>query len=286
MPGRQVRPASARAAQASSATGTPWRSGWGRISSRRPRPATASPRSARWTARQRRGGRAAAAVRTARPALMRRRPGVPELRSNAAWGALSPVGSFGPPDPYVSRRVLWTSAISHYDGGSAGSRTARLADSGTLTAAAGRLFLSHPALSQRLTRLEDKLGVRLFERAGRRLVPDPAGHRMLATSRHVLSELRAAERAVRRSATGATAMSASPPSAAPPSTGCRRSSAAFASSSPTPLFADEMVAPCANGHVRAIGSRERAVRAGRGRRVAPVGAAPTRHHAVTSPTCT
>jgi LysR family transcriptional regulator for metE and metH len=72
-----------------------------------------------------------------------------------------------------------------------------LADSGTLTAAAGRLFVSQPALSQRLTRLEEKLGVRLFEREGRRLVPNPAGHRMLATSRHVLSELRAAERAVR-----------------------------------------------------------------------------------------
>jgi LysR family transcriptional regulator for metE and metH len=72
-----------------------------------------------------------------------------------------------------------------------------LAGTGTLTAAADKLFVSQPALSQRLRRLEEKLGAPLFERKGRRLVPNSAGHRMLATSRQVLTELREAERSVR-----------------------------------------------------------------------------------------
>jgi LysR family transcriptional regulator, regulator for metE and metH len=72
-----------------------------------------------------------------------------------------------------------------------------LADAQTLTAAAKSLYVSQPALSQRLTKMEDKLGVRLFDREGRRLVVNPAGRRMLAASRLVLAELRSAERDVR-----------------------------------------------------------------------------------------
>lgn len=72
-----------------------------------------------------------------------------------------------------------------------------LADHQTLTAAAANLYVSQPALSQRLTKMEDKLGVLLFDRQGRRLVPNPAGRRMLVASRQILTELRAAERDVR-----------------------------------------------------------------------------------------
>lgn len=72
-----------------------------------------------------------------------------------------------------------------------------LADAQTLTAAAKSLYVSQPALSQRLTKMEDKLGVRLFDREGRRLVVNPAGRRMLVASRLVLAELRSAERDVR-----------------------------------------------------------------------------------------
>jgi LysR family transcriptional regulator for metE and metH len=72
-----------------------------------------------------------------------------------------------------------------------------LADAQTLTAAAKSLYVSQPALSQRLTKMEDKLGVRLFDRKGRRLVVNPAGRRMLVASRLVLAELRSAERDVR-----------------------------------------------------------------------------------------
>ena len=69
-----------------------------------------------------------------------------------------------------------------------------LAEVGTLTAAADRLYVSQPALSQRLARLEVRLGGRLFEREGRRLLLNPAGVRMLSAARAVLAELRSAER--------------------------------------------------------------------------------------------
>ncbi|MGW6687673.1 LysR family transcriptional regulator [Streptomyces sp. NPDC054961] len=72
-----------------------------------------------------------------------------------------------------------------------------MAETGSLTAAASRLYVSQPALSQRLTRLEDRLGMLLFERAGRRLVPNPAGRRMLVAARHVLGELESATRDLR-----------------------------------------------------------------------------------------
>ncbi|WP_204357875.1 LysR family transcriptional regulator [Streptomyces sp. ICC1] len=46
-------------------------------------------------------------------------------------------------------------------------------------------------------RLEGRLGMRLFGRAGRRLVPNPAGRRMLVAARHVLGELESATRDLR-----------------------------------------------------------------------------------------
>ncbi|MFF5704019.1 LysR family transcriptional regulator [Streptomyces sp. NPDC012794] len=71
------------------------------------------------------------------------------------------------------------------------------AETGSLTAAAERLYVSQPALSQRLTRLEDRLGMRLFDRRGRRLVPNAAGRRMLVTARRILGELESATRDLR-----------------------------------------------------------------------------------------
>src|SRR3954451_21636328 len=65
----------------------------------------------------------------------------------------------------------------------------------TLTAAADQLYVSQPALSQRMVRLEQRLGTPLFER-GRRLVPTDAGRRMLRAARVTLVELRTAVRDV------------------------------------------------------------------------------------------
>jgi len=71
------------------------------------------------------------------------------------------------------------------------------AETGSLTAAAARLYVSQPALSQRLTRLEDRLGMPLFDRKGRRMVPNAAGRRMLVAARQVLAELESAGRDLR-----------------------------------------------------------------------------------------
>jgi LysR family transcriptional regulator for metE and metH len=69
-----------------------------------------------------------------------------------------------------------------------------VAADGTLTAAARRLHVSQPALSQRLANLEAHVGLRLFDRQGRRLVPTAAGRRLQHTTTSVLAELRAAAR--------------------------------------------------------------------------------------------
>jgi LysR family transcriptional regulator for metE and metH len=63
----------------------------------------------------------------------------------------------------------------------------------TLTAAAQHLYVSQPALSQRLIRLEQRLATPLFERRGRRLVATEAGRRMLRAAHVALGELRAAQ---------------------------------------------------------------------------------------------
>jgi LysR family transcriptional regulator for metE and metH len=67
----------------------------------------------------------------------------------------------------------------------------------TLTAAARHLYVSQPALSQRLIRLEERLATPLFDRRGRRLVATEAGRRMLRAAHVTLGELRAAQGDVR-----------------------------------------------------------------------------------------
>src|SRR5262245_21416502 len=61
---------------------------------------------------------------------------------------------------------------------------------GTLTAAAEQMYVSQPALSQRLQRLEQRLGTLVFERRGRQLVATPAGQPMIQAARIALHEVR------------------------------------------------------------------------------------------------
>lgn len=50
---------------------------------------------------------------------------------------------------------------------------------GSFSAAATRQNLSQPAISQQIRQLEDRLGVRLIERVGKRAMPTPAGQALL-----------------------------------------------------------------------------------------------------------
>lgn len=69
---------------------------------------------------------------------------------------------------------------------------------GTVTRAAADLNLTQPALSHQLRDLEDRLGVPLFERQARRMVPTAAGERLAAAARRLLDDLSAAEAEVRQ----------------------------------------------------------------------------------------
>jgi len=59
----------------------------------------------------------------------------------------------------------------------------------SFAAAARALHLSQPALSRRISHLEDQLGVRLLDRTTRSVELTPLGHRFLGQIRSVISEL-------------------------------------------------------------------------------------------------
>ena len=66
---------------------------------------------------------------------------------------------------------------------------AAIADSGSLTRAAGLVHLAPSSASHRLTQLEAALGVALFDRHARGLTPTPAGESLLRHARQVFAQL-------------------------------------------------------------------------------------------------
>ena len=64
---------------------------------------------------------------------------------------------------------------------------------GGVSRAAERLNLTQPAVSHALRDLEDRLGVKLFERGARRMRPTPECERLLRAAGIVLDELSRAE---------------------------------------------------------------------------------------------
>jgi DNA-binding transcriptional LysR family regulator len=61
-----------------------------------------------------------------------------------------------------------------------------VAEEGTVTGAAARLFVSQPAVSKQLRALERELGAELFVRDAQGMTPSPAGEALLAGARDLL----------------------------------------------------------------------------------------------------
>lgn len=72
----------------------------------------------------------------------------------------------------------------------------------SFTRAGAVLYLTHGALSRRVSQLERDLGVSLFRRVARGLEPTPAGVRFHRAVRHALTEIGAAATALREEAQG------------------------------------------------------------------------------------
>jgi len=66
-------------------------------------------------------------------------------------------------------------------------------ETGSYTAAARRLHLTQPAVSRQIRLLQERLGVRLFRRVGRRMLPTYAGERLVETARRVTTLSQRAE---------------------------------------------------------------------------------------------
>jgi DNA-binding transcriptional LysR family regulator len=64
-----------------------------------------------------------------------------------------------------------------------------VAEQGTVSKAALRLHVAQPALSRQINDLEEELGLRLFDRVGRRLILTGQGEQLLAECRSVLSHV-------------------------------------------------------------------------------------------------
>src|SRR2546428_7044991 len=79
---------------------------------------------------------------------------------------------------------------------------AAVAEHGTLTKAGRVLHLTQSGLSRQLLDLETKLGLPLFHRLGKRMVPTPAGQRLLVAARPAFPQLSDVEEGPRRLARG------------------------------------------------------------------------------------
>jgi DNA-binding transcriptional LysR family regulator len=88
-----------------------------------------------------------------------------------------------------------------------------VAEVGTVSKAAVRLHVAQPALSRQIANLEQELGLRLFDRVGRRLMLTGEGEELLDDCRHLLSSadsLRERARLLVGGETGTLKVAASP----------------------------------------------------------------------------
>jgi DNA-binding transcriptional LysR family regulator len=71
-----------------------------------------------------------------------------------------------------------------------------VADSGSFSQAAEHLYLTQPAVSKRIAALEQKLGIRLFDRLGRKTSLTEAGLHLLPRARGMLDEMNDIQRSL------------------------------------------------------------------------------------------
>ena len=77
-----------------------------------------------------------------------------------------------------------------------------VAETGSFSRAAERIFLTQPAVSKRIAALETSLGTRLFDRIGRTIQITPAGQALLTRSHAILRELDDVRRSITNLAGG------------------------------------------------------------------------------------
>ena len=77
---------------------------------------------------------------------------------------------------------------------------AAVVDCGTMHAAAQKLYISQPTITQAIKELEEHYGCLLFERYGRRLTITPAGQELLGYARELLSGYERMERSMQEQA--------------------------------------------------------------------------------------
>src|SRR5213592_1612543 len=77
-----------------------------------------------------------------------------------------------------------------------------IAETGSVTRAGERLYLTQSALSHQLKDIESRLNTPLFHRVGKRMVPTAAGEQLLQSATHVLEIVGRTEDGIRRTAAG------------------------------------------------------------------------------------
>ena len=88
-----------------------------------------------------------------------------------------------------------------------------VAEQGTVSKAALRLHISQPGLSRQIQELQQELGLRLFDRVGRRLVLTAEGDQLLGSCRNLLGQansLNEQAQLLKRGDTGTLKVAASP----------------------------------------------------------------------------
>ena len=64
-----------------------------------------------------------------------------------------------------------------------------IAESGSMTRAAGRLFMTQSAISMQIKRLENSLGFAVFERSSQGMMPTSEGEQLLSFANQMLFTL-------------------------------------------------------------------------------------------------